>query len=103
MRGNPLEVPGLDFYRGDIAELKGTVNLLRVLQADLLYRAVHIFNHFLFGYDVVVACIRIYGNRHIICSPEVFLAGRKQRLLNCLQKSILADILFSLQNIQCFK
>ena len=100
---NPPEALGLDLNIHCVADLRTGIDLERLLLSDLCDRILHMLYHCLGGKNVIITGLRINRDRYIIRTVILILVGLQKRLLNCLQKSVLADPLFLFKSIQSFQ
>ena len=100
---NPSEALGLDLNIHRITNLRTGIDLERLLLSDLCDRILHMLYHRLGRKNVIITGLRIYRDRYIIRTVILILVGLQKRLLNCLQKSVLADPLFLFKSIQSFQ
>ena len=94
---NTSEFLRLYFHLNDIAKLILGIDHLRVWKRDLLNRIRHLFHNGFFLETMIFTGIRINDYFYILGFAEMVLAGSNERILDCLQKSLFADVLLLFQ------
>ena len=97
---NTAELFGFDFYRNDIAEFIAGVCTFCIGKGDLHDRILYQINNGFLCYDFEITSLGVNAYLYIICFAKMVFTGLDQRLLDCFQQRIFADILLFLKNFK---
>ena len=84
----------------DPADFCSGCDFLSICQRNFQCRVFHIFHNISLCIYSKITGFRINGHMYIVRFAKMVLASLDQRLFNCLQQCILADIFFLFQDIQ---
>ena len=97
---NTAKLFGFNFYRNDITKLIAGICTFCIGKSDLHDRILYQIDNGLFCHNLKITGLGVNAYLYIICFAKMVFTGLDQRLLDCFQQRIFADILLFLKNFK---